>query len=86
MQLDFSCNGTNGAEYISTNQVYTNTWNFFAMTCRYNGTNATSIYYINDVSMQTLVGLIRRRHQYIHSIIWEVYLRVQLFLQTRREI
>jgi hypothetical protein len=56
MLLDFSCNGTNGAEYISTNQLYKNTWYFFAMTCRYNGTTATNIYYINDVSLQTVVG------------------------------
>ena len=56
MQLDFSCNGTNGTEYVSNNQLYSDTWNFFAMTCRYNGTNSTNIYYMNDVSMQTLVG------------------------------
>ena len=56
MLLDFSCNGTNGAEYISTSQVYNNIWNFFVMTCRYNGTTATNIYYINDVSLQTVVG------------------------------
>jgi hypothetical protein len=26
------------------------------MTCGYNGTNATNIYYINDISLQTVVG------------------------------
>ena len=54
--LDFSCNGTNGAEYISTKQIYNNTWNFFVMTCGYNGTNATNKYYINGVSLQTVAG------------------------------
>jgi hypothetical protein len=53
--LDFSANG--GVEFIaSNNPVLVNTWNYFAYTILYNGTNATHSYYLNNKLLTTLTG------------------------------
>jgi Concanavalin A-like lectin/glucanases superfamily len=53
--LDFSANG--GVEFIAnTKPITPNVWNLFAYTIRYNGTNATHTYYINNTNIGSVTG------------------------------